>query len=246
MVIFCCIRISDGTIDSIKHRAKQAAYYSEGPSAKYNPFHKYRSASTRSNRREKGGGGVRYIHTYGDDVNAQKRREDLVDPLPKHYGTAPALIPGRIVVDPNDTLIIPRSDSPTRIDEKVISALPDLEERRTSEDVVSSPGKDARSQVKIAPDFSNSNRHKFTAGSQLRAVFGQSWVSLLLLFIPVGFAVNYTHQRAAIVFSMNFIAIIPCSVTISYAVEEITLRTGDAIGSLLNMTFRQASHPRSD
>ena len=79
--------------------------------------------------------------------------------------------------------------------------------------------------------------HKFTAASQLRATLFNSWINVLLIFVPVGIAVNFTNISAVGVFVINFIAIIPLAAMLSYATEEIALRTGETIGGLLNATF---------
>ena len=78
---------------------------------------------------------------------------------------------------------------------------------------------------------------KFTAASQLRATLFNSWINVLLIFVPVGIAVNFTNIPKVGVFVINFIAIIPLAAMLSYATEEIALRTGETIGGLLNATF---------
>lgn len=78
---------------------------------------------------------------------------------------------------------------------------------------------------------------KFTAASQLRATLFNSWINVLLIFVPIGIAVNFTNIPRVGVFVINFIAIIPLAAMLSYATEEIALRTGETIGGLLNATF---------
>lgn len=78
---------------------------------------------------------------------------------------------------------------------------------------------------------------KFTAASQLRATLFNSWINLLLIFVPIGIAVNFANVPKVGVFVINFIAIIPLAAMLSYATEEIALRTGETIGGLLNATF---------
>jgi Ca2+:H+ antiporter len=64
-------------------------------------------------------------------------------------------------------------------------------------------------------------------------------LNLLLLAIPVALYANYTHQGGlAFVFSM--IAIMPLAFLMGKATEEIALRTGEAVGGLLNATFGNA------
>ena len=78
---------------------------------------------------------------------------------------------------------------------------------------------------------------KFTATSQLRATLFNSWINVLLIFVPIGIAVNFANVPKVGVFVINFIAIIPLAAMLSYATEEIALRTGETIGGLLNATF---------
>lgn len=77
----------------------------------------------------------------------------------------------------------------------------------------------------------------FTAASQLRATLFNSWINVLLIFVPIGIAVNFADVPKVGVFVINFIAIIPLAAMLSYATEEIALRVGETIGGLLNATF---------
>ncbi len=78
---------------------------------------------------------------------------------------------------------------------------------------------------------------KFTAMGQLRATLLNSWINVLLIFVPIGIAVNYAGIPKVGVFVINFIAIIPLAAMLSYATEEIALRVGETLGGLLNATF---------
>ena len=88
-------------------------------------------------------------------------------------------------------------------------------------------------------------KQKFTFMSQIRATLFNSWINVLLIMVPVGIAVNYSHVDPVGVFVINFIAIIPLAAMLSYATEEIALRTGETIGGLLNATFGYALHLKS-
>lgn len=85
--------------------------------------------------------------------------------------------------------------------------------------------------------FSKSSKQKFTLVGQLRATLFNSWLNVLFIFIPVGIAVHFVKVSPVIIFVMNFIAIIPLAAMLSYATEEIALRTGETIGGLLNASF---------
>ncbi|KAB5523959.1 sodium/calcium transporter [Coniochaeta sp. 2T2.1] len=84
-------------------------------------------------------------------------------------------------------------------------------------------------------------KEPFTTANQLRRTLLNSWINVLLIFAPVGIALNYVHSVSRIVvFVVNFIAIIPLAAMLSFATEEIALRTGETLGGLLNATFGNA------
>ncbi|MCJ1477618.1 hypothetical protein MMC13_006291 [Lambiella insularis] len=93
----------------------------------------------------------------------------------------------------------------------------------------------------VEDDDQSKPKPKFTAMSQLRATLLNSYINVLLILVPVGIALNYAGNLNPIaVFTINFIAIIPLAGMLSYATEEIALRTGETIGGLLNATFGNA------
>lgn len=85
--------------------------------------------------------------------------------------------------------------------------------------------------------LSKSPKQKFTFVGQLKATVFNSPINILLLMVPVGIAVHFTNLSPIGVFVINFIAIIPLAAMLSYATEEIALRTGETLGGLLNATF---------
>ncbi|OJJ47983.1 hypothetical protein ASPZODRAFT_141535 [Penicilliopsis zonata CBS 506.65] len=88
--------------------------------------------------------------------------------------------------------------------------------------------------------ISKPDKQKFTAVGQLKATLFNSWVNVLLIAAPVGIALNYVDVPPVAVFVVNFIAIIPLAAMLSYATEEIAMRTGETIGGLLNASFGNA------
>ncbi|PWT95309.1 MAG: calcium/proton exchanger [Blastocatellia bacterium] len=63
----------------------------------------------------------------------------------------------------------------------------------------------------------------------------------LLLFIPLTVALEHIgHVSAPVLFFMAALAIVPIAAQIVMATEQISTRTGDAIGGLLNATFGNA------
>ncbi|KAJ5585477.1 uncharacterized protein N7459_005277 [Penicillium hispanicum] len=103
-------------------------------------------------------------------------------------------------------------------------------------------GKLSRGDAVDEPDDSKSfaDRPQFTVASQLRATILNSWINVLIVAAPVGIALYAVNANPIAVFVVNFIAIIPLAAMLSYATEEIALRTGETIGGLLNATFGNA------
>ncbi|KAF7959400.1 hypothetical protein EAE96_001020 [Botrytis aclada] len=72
---------------------------------------------------------------------------------------------------------------------------------------------------------------------QIVAIFCSSWLSLLLPFVPAGFASNYTNLPPVVNFVLNFIAIFPSASIVGMAMDEVMLRFGNTVGGLIYMTF---------
>lgn len=73
-----------------------------------------------------------------------------------------------------------------------------------------------------------------------KEILFSSWLNVLLVFVPVGVAVNFAGVNGSIVFAMNAIAIIPLAGLLSHATESVASDMGDTIGSLMNVTFGNA------
>ncbi|KAI9875073.1 MAG: hypothetical protein M1830_008965, partial [Pleopsidium flavum] len=67
-----------------------------------------------------------------------------------------------------------------------------------------------------------------------------SWLNVLLVFVPVGIAVQVAGVNPTVVFAMNAIAIIPLAGLLSHATESVASRMGDTVGALMNVTFGNA------
>ncbi|KIY01095.1 uncharacterized protein Z520_02647 [Fonsecaea multimorphosa CBS 102226] len=98
----------------------------------------------------------------------------------------------------------------------------------------------SRESKESKDDNNGKDKPTFTAWSQIRATVFNSWINILLIASPVGIAVYYAHVNPVAVFVINFIAIIPLAAMLSYATEEIALRTGEVLGGLLNASFGNA------
>lgn len=124
-------------------------------------------------------------------------------------------------------------ENPTK---KRKSHLPSAGKKEPIDDV-GQPQKKKRSLYEKSLFKKSKDGQKFTVASQIRGTILNSYVNILLLFVPVGIAVNYAGVSQIAVFVINFIAIIPLAGMLSYATEEIALRVGETIGGLLNATF---------
>lgn len=71
-------------------------------------------------------------------------------------------------------------------------------------------------------------------------VISASWLNVLLIMIPVAWAMEFTHQADTIVFVFSALAIIPLASLLGFATEQLALRVGDTLGGLLNATFGNA------
>jgi Ca2+:H+ antiporter len=85
---------------------------------------------------------------------------------------------------------------------------------------------------------SESRKHmKFTTYYRTRVVLFNSWWNCLFPFVPAGFAVRYASQNPALIFGVNFVAVFPLAMLLSFASDDLTLWTGDFLGALINSTF---------
>lgn len=73
----------------------------------------------------------------------------------------------------------------------------------------------------------------------LISIVKSSWLNPLLVFIPVAWASQIVWSPT-VTFILNFIAIIPLARLLSFATEDIALRTDQVIGAVLNATFGSA------
>lgn len=74
----------------------------------------------------------------------------------------------------------------------------------------------------------------------MKEILLSSWLNVLLVFVPVGIAVNFSGASPTVVFVMNAIAIIPLAGLLSHATESVASKMGDTIGALMNVTFGNA------
>ncbi|KAG8986750.1 hypothetical protein FRB90_003810 [Tulasnella sp. 427] len=67
-----------------------------------------------------------------------------------------------------------------------------------------------------------------------------SYINVMLVFVPVAWAVHFSHQTDTVIFVFSFLAIVPLAALLGFATEELALRVGQTLGGLLNATFGNA------
>ncbi|CAO3626844.1 unnamed protein product [Mucor fragilis] len=79
-----------------------------------------------------------------------------------------------------------------------------------------------------------------TFWSSFKVTVYSSYINYFLIFVPIAIAFSILDASPTVVFTLNFIAIIPLAKLLGFATEEIALRSGSTIGALLNATFGNA------
>ncbi|KAF9476694.1 calcium/proton exchanger [Pholiota conissans] len=79
----------------------------------------------------------------------------------------------------------------------------------------------------------------------LKAIILSSWMNMLLVFIPVSWALHFAlphsfANRDTIIFVFSFLAIIPLAKLLGFATEELAMRVGQTLAGLLNATLGNA------
>ncbi|KAF2152386.1 calcium/proton exchanger [Myriangium duriaei CBS 260.36] len=101
--------------------------------------------------------------------------------------------------------------------------------------------KDDTEDTKPKSRMAKWKKSKLTPWGEFKAVVFESWINVLLILVPVGFAINYAHLNGIANFVVNFIAIIPLAAMLSFATEELARYTNETIGGLLNASFGNAT-----
>ncbi|KAL9600360.1 MAG: hypothetical protein Q9219_003210 [cf. Caloplaca sp. 3 TL-2023] len=244
--------------------ARQAAWYQEeGQPTNFNPFSKYRAPRqntsvsdeenayrTRTNQSES------QIPT---SIERDRRSQNRDWPGPPHASSMPAqakrgpfpTINGDID-GPADTeksqesgtatsnTVIPE-DEPVILDTKPEDEAPARKRRFGGvRDKFHKKKAADESSIERSGTGQSKRPRKFTFMGQLKATIFNSPINILLVMVPVGIGVHFTNLSSIGIFVINFIAIIPLAAMLSYATEELALRTGETLGGLLNATFGNA------
>ncbi|PWY82913.1 calcium ion transporter Vcx1 [Aspergillus heteromorphus CBS 117.55] len=68
----------------------------------------------------------------------------------------------------------------------------------------------------------------------------RDYVNVFLVFVPLGIIAGALHWDSTVIFTLNFLAIIPLASLLSFATEELAAVMGQAMGGLMNATFGNA------
>ncbi|KAJ7633061.1 Sodium/calcium exchanger protein-domain-containing protein [Roridomyces roridus] len=77
-------------------------------------------------------------------------------------------------------------------------------------------------------------------GKSYRYFLLESYLNLLLLFIPLSMVAHYSNWDAALRFSFSFIAIIPLAKLLGEATDQMSSKLGQTLAGLLNASFGNA------
>jgi calcium/proton exchanger cax len=73
--------------------------------------------------------------------------------------------------------------------------------------------------------------------STLKQIITQSWINVLLVFVPFGIASNAVGLPPTVIFGLNALAIMPLTGLLTFATENAAQSLGVGAGALLNITF---------
>ncbi|KAK9479670.1 Sodium/calcium exchanger protein-domain-containing protein [Lipomyces japonicus] len=76
--------------------------------------------------------------------------------------------------------------------------------------------------------------------SLFRIILLSSYVNILLVFVPLGIIFGAIHATSYLVFTINFLAIVPLAALLGFVTEELAKHVGQTLGGLLNATFGNA------
>ncbi|KAG1873021.1 calcium/proton exchanger [Suillus subalutaceus] len=81
-----------------------------------------------------------------------------------------------------------------------------------------------------------------TVWRSIQAIVLVSWLNVLLIFIPISWAVNFAlPDQHTLIFVFAFLAIIPLAKLLAFATDELSLRVGQTLAGLLNATLVSGS-----
>ncbi|KAG4301668.1 hypothetical protein PCK1_002153 [Pneumocystis canis] len=73
--------------------------------------------------------------------------------------------------------------------------------------------------------------------SIIRTILLSNYVNIFLIFVPLGILCGFFEWDSTMTFIFNFLAIIPLAAILSFMTEELSMRLGQTVGSLLNASL---------
>jgi len=221
-------------LDIYRRQASHLAWYDEDDKPSHNPFKKFRRQPQRTRSTDvELQNNPPASRSLGDLAHDTDRRRDFTRDIsgPEYSSTLPPMSAG--------------SDQYTNGPDPSTASHEPINVSRSTEDPAKPRNRHAwkfgrMSSEHESEDEKSINTPKFTVASQLRATILNSWINVLILAAPAGIALYVVKANPIAIFVVNFIAIIPLAAMLSYATEEIALRTGETIGGLLNASFGNA------
>lgn len=77
--------------------------------------------------------------------------------------------------------------------------------------------------------------------AEIKGVFFDTWLSILLVLVPFGFMSNYLGWGDGWTFGLSALALVALSERLGFITEQLAMYTNDSIGGLLNATFGNAT-----
>lgn len=85
--------------------------------------------------------------------------------------------------------------------------------------------------------MTNPTHQKLTLRETFIKIICSSRSNIFLVLVPVGYIVNYLTTNVILIFTMNFLAIIPSAKMLKFAAIEFSHHFGETLGSLLYISF---------
>ena len=74
---------------------------------------------------------------------------------------------------------------------------------------------------------------KYRFGPQIKLIVFGFWLNILLPFVPAGIAVHAIDSSPVTVFTINFLALPPLIGLLSFALDDLSLKSGRIAGMFL-------------
>lgn len=74
-------------------------------------------------------------------------------------------------------------------------------------------------------------------GRSIINIFRFSPLNVLLVFIPISWALHFAHQPNAVVFATSALSILPLAALLGFITEQVAIRTSSAAAALLNASL---------